>query len=183
MENNYDVKARDEVARDQDSDDEESKEIIDEYDKIEIFVIDASKDGSTVGVDTDTLTTRDNIDGQADNPISQGNQALINELKNFSNIPLSPHVISTDQCEAPSPVIVSSTPDSDIYAPIQRSIDQDASRYTTPQMSLPFPYVSELKERVGHMITIGSSPQSNERKSRGTFSPMPRRSIPKRPCL
>jgi len=92
--------------------------------------------------------------------------ACINELKNLSNVPLSPQIISTTPGEG-NPhnhhdyghQVVSSTPESDLYATVPRSYDQ------TPIV----PYVSELKERCAHIMVIGSAKE--EKKSRGSFSP------------
>ena len=80
--------------------------------------------------------------------------ACINELKNLSNVPLSPQIISTTPGEG-NPhnhhdyghQVVSSTPESDLYATVPPSYDQ------TPIV----PYVSELKERCAHIMVIGSA--------------------------
>merc|ERR1712029_801669 len=100
--------------------------------------------------------------------------ACINELKNLSNVPLSPNIISINSIIGNSTTpgagnsghqLVYSTPlDNDLYATVPRSYDQ-ALLSQTPIV----PYVSELKERCAHIMVIGSAKE--DKKSRGSFSP------------
>jgi len=105
---------------------------------------------------------------------SQEHTACINELKNLSNVPLSPNIISINSIIGNSTTpgagnsghqLVYSTPlDNDLYATVPRSYDQ-ALLSQTPIV----PYVSELKERCAHIMVIGSAKE--DKKSRGSFSP------------
>ena len=76
--------------------------------------------------------------------------------------PLSPVVIPTDPGSEYASVVVSSTPESDIYATSEQLGMGATSNYLCP-------YLPDLKN---HFMTIGNnSGGEKEKKSRGTFSP------------
>ena len=95
------------------------------------------------------------------NPISSSN---IPGLTQTRGAPLSPVVISINSTEDDTSILVSSSPESDIYADIQA---QGVQAVKNP----PCPYLMDLKE---HFITIGRRTEFSTKKSRGTFSPQPK---------
>jgi len=80
--------------------------------------------------------------------------------------PLSPVIISSNSMENDPSILVSSTPESDIYAQpqIPAQVEEVNKNY-------PCPYLTDLKE---HFITIGRRAECSAKKSRGTFSPHPK---------
>ena len=79
--------------------------------------------------------------------------------------PLSPVIIPINSLENDASIIVSSTPESDVYAQIP-------VKETELVKNQSCPYLTDLKE---HFITIGRKNEScTTKKSRGTFSPQPK---------
>ena len=107
--------------------------------------------------------------------IFESNSSSSTKQISFSNIhgqtqsrgtPLSPVIISTNSAEDDASILVSSTPESDIYA--EPEIGAQGEKVVK---NYPCPYLADLKE---HFITIGRRSEFSTKKSRGTFSPQPK---------
>ena len=119
-------------------------------------------DGSVAEEAAKEQTDEPSSEGQVPSFISPVNRLLSQfSASPLFSTPLSPVVIPTDPGSEYASVIVSSTPESDIYATTEQ-LGVATTNYLCP-------YLPDLKN---HFMTIGNnSGGEKEKKSRGTFSP------------